>query len=167
MTDHHSQQHAASQSSTFVDEPTPPTINYWHVWTDRDGVSHQSRCQIQDFKLKSIAPPASPQWMGQLKQDDATIVFAVLPVGWIGAWHENPKPQWVIPLSGRWFVETMDGQRVEMGSGEISFGEDQNTKADAQGHKGHLSGTVGDEPAVLMIVQFDETPTVGQSCRFR
>ncbi len=136
----------------------PPVINYWHVWTDDDGVSHQSRRQIQDFKLSSISPPAAPQWLGQLKQTDATVSFTVLPVGWVGTWHENPKPQWIIPLSGCWFVETMDGQRVEMGVGELSFGADQNTKKDAQGHKGHLSGTVGHEPAVLMLVQFEEMP---------
>ena len=38
----------------------------------------------------------------------------------------------------------MDGQRVEMGPGELSFGEDQGTKRDAKGRHGHLSGTVGD-----------------------
>ncbi|MEH2055168.1 MAG: hypothetical protein V7K97_03095 [Nostoc sp.] len=27
-----------------------PTIEYWHVWTDNDGISHQSRCQIEDFQ---------------------------------------------------------------------------------------------------------------------
>jgi len=52
----------------------------------------------------------------------------------------------------------MDRQRVEMGAGEISFGADQNTTEDAQGHKGHLSGTVGNEPTVLVIVQFDIMP---------
>ncbi|MEH2144064.1 cupin domain-containing protein [Nostoc sp.] len=144
-----------------------PTIDYWHVWIDHDGVSHQSRCQIEDFIEKGIAPDTSPQWLSNLKQSGATITFTVLPVGWVGNWHENPKPQWVIPLSGRWFVETMDGQRVEMGPGEISFGEDQGTKADAQGNKGHLSGTVGDEPAVLIMVQLEETPTFEQSCRFK
>ncbi len=144
-----------------------PTIEYWHVWTDQDGISHQSRCQIADFIEKGIAPDTSPQWLSHLKQSGATITFTVLPVGWVGNWHENPKPQWVIPLSGRWFVETMDGQRVEMGPGEISFGEDQGTKADAQGHKGHLSGTVGDAPAVLIMVQLEETPTMEQSCRFK
>ncbi|MGH6818956.1 MAG: cupin domain-containing protein, partial [Methylovirgula sp.] len=56
--------------------------------------------------------------------------------------------------SGRWFVESMDGQRVEMGQGEISFGADQNTK-EMDGRKGHRSGTIGNAPAVLMIVQFD------------
>ncbi len=93
-------------------------------------------------------------------EEGATISFTVLPVGWTGTWHENPKPQWIIPLSGCWFVETMDGQRVKMGVGEISFGADQNTKEDAQGRKGHLSGTVGNEPAVLMLVQFEKIPPI-------
>jgi hypothetical protein len=48
----------------------------------------------------------------------------------------------------------MDGVRVEMGPGEISFGEDQNTRQ-VDGKRGHLSGTVGAEPAVLMLVQFE------------
>ncbi|MBD2680645.1 MULTISPECIES: cupin domain-containing protein [Nostoc] len=137
-----------------------PTIEYWHVWTDQDGVSHQSRQQIEDFIHQGIAPGTSPQWLSKLKQPGATTTFTVLPVGWVGDWHENPKPQWIVPLSGRWFVETMDGQRVEMGTGEISFGADQGTKKDAQGHIGHLSGTVGDAPAVLMMVQFEEAPSM-------
>ena len=94
-------------------------------------------------------------------------VVTVLPAGWVGTWHENPKPQWIIPLSGRWFVQTMDGQRIEMGPGEISFGEDQNTRPDAQGHKGHVSGSIGDAPAVLMLVQFGDPPTIDQPCRFK
>ena len=76
-------------------------------------------------------------------------------MGWIGDWHENPKPQWIVPLSGRWFVETMDGMRVEMGPGEFSFGGDQNANEDARGRIGHRSGTVGDAPATLMVVQLE------------
>lgn len=167
MNDRPSQENTASQSNDSHENPTPPTIDYWHVWTDSDGISHQSRCQIQNFIFKSISPPASPQWLDNLEKVGAKIVFTVQPVGWVGTWHENPKPQWIIPLSGRWFVETMDGHRVEMGPGELSFGEDQGTKADAQGHTGHLSGTVGNEPAVLMIVQLEETPTIGLPCRFK
>jgi hypothetical protein len=160
MKDSTSKQEIDTPNNSSDDRSVSPTIDYWHVWTDQDGVSHQSRRQIQDFKLLSIAPPASPQWLGQLKQEGATLSFTVLPVGWTGTWHENPKPQWIIPLSGCWFVETMDGQRVEMGVAEISFGADQNTQADAQGRKGHLSGTVGNEPAVLIIVQFEATPSL-------
>ena len=72
----------------------------------------------------------------QTEHPGATVLVVVQPVGWVGEWHENPKPQWIIPLSGRWFVETMDGKRVEMGPGEVSFGGDQNTKPDAQGARG-------------------------------
>ncbi|MEG3437270.1 cupin domain-containing protein [Pannus brasiliensis CCIBt3594] len=144
-----------------MNDTATPTIEYWHVWTDENGISHQTRKQIRDFQLESISPPASPQWLGRVKQEGGTVSFTVLPVGWRGEWHENPKPQWIIPLSGRWFVETMDGQRVEMGPGEISFGADQNTREDDRGRKGHLSGTVGDRPAVLAIVQFGEMPAIG------
>ncbi len=93
--------------------------------------------------------------------DKSKIVFAELPVDWVGEWHENPQPQWIIPLSGTWFVETMDGMRVEMGAGEVSFGGDQNTKSDQDGKQGHFSGTVGDKPARLMIVQLSSDRWIG------
>ena len=43
-----------------------------------------------------------------------------------------------------------------MGPGEISFGADQNAKPDAYGRAGHRSGAVGDQPAVMMIVQLED-----------
>jgi hypothetical protein len=134
------------------DEDDAPKVGYWHIWTDEDGVSHQRRCELAAFTLKGVGN-AAPQWNDKQDSSEATVVFTVQPVGWIGEWHENPKPQWIVPLSGRWFVESMDGTRVEMGPGEISLGEDQDCREDAQGRKGHRSGTIGDEPAVLMTVQ--------------
>ena len=142
-----------------------PRIPYWHLWTDEQGVSHQTRCTLTEFDLKTMKAPADPQWQGQRTTDEMTVMVTIQPVGWVGTWHENPKPQWIIPLSGRWFVESMDGQRVEMGPGEISFGEDQDT-VERDGRKGHRSGTVGEEPAVLMVVQFVTPPTVASPCRF-
>lgn len=58
----------------------------------------------------------------------------------------------------------MDGTRVEQGVGEFSFGEDQKC-IERDGRKGHRSGTVGDEPAVLMTVQLHIDPLRG-SCRW-
>jgi quercetin dioxygenase-like cupin family protein len=152
--------------TAFAENGAPASFGYWHVWTDPQGVSHQKKCEIRNFVLQSIEPPAAPQWLNRLKTEGASVVISVLPAGWIGIWHENPKPQWIIPISGRWYVQTMDGQRVEMGPGDVSFGEDQNTKPDANGHKGHLSATVGNEPCVLMMIQLKNSPTVNQPCRF-
>ncbi len=139
-----------SQTPESADKPT---LTYWHVWTDSEGVSHQTRRELTGFAKESMGGKAAPQWNNRLMSGDAEVLFSVLPVGWVGEWHENPKPQWIVPISGTWFVETMDGVRVEMGPGEVSFGGDQNTQPDEKGQQGHLSGTVGNEPARLMVIQ--------------
>jgi hypothetical protein len=144
-----------------------PSVPYWHAWTDDDGVSHQTRCQLGEFGWKRISAGAAPLWIDDLITVGATVLVVVFPVGWVGEWHENPRPQWIVPLSGRWFVETMDGTRVEMGPGEASFGNDQHCKADHRGRIGHRSGTVGSQPVVMMVVQLEGEPTTGRPCRFK
>lgn len=132
-----------------------PSFSYWHVWTDENGVSRQTKSEIKNFEKEGMGD-IEKQWNAHILDDNAHVMFSELPVGWKGDWHENPKPQWIIPLSGKWFVETMDGNRVEMGPGDISFGGDQNTKEDSKGRKGHLSGTVGNKPAKLMMIQLKD-----------
>jgi hypothetical protein len=134
---------------------TTPSIAYWRLQTDAEGVSRWARCAMTHFALKSMQPPAAPQWQGDSSRGDLTVMITVQPVGWIGEWHENPKPQWIVPLSGRWWVEAMDGVRQEFGPGEFSFGADQNCRPHEE-RLGHRSGTLGDEPAVLMVIQFND-----------
>jgi len=136
---------------------TKPQIHYWHLWTDDAGVSHHTKCVLENFDLFGVGD-AAPQWNDKQKGGEATVVFTVQPVGWVGEWHENPAPQWIVPLSGAWWVEAMDGTRIEFGPGEISLGEDQNCVADAAGRRGHRSGTIGGQPAVLMTVQLHIPP---------
>jgi hypothetical protein len=158
---------AATGDARAAPAASKPTVSYWDVWTDGRGVSHQSRCELHAFEFKSVSPGAAPDWLDNVVGAGAQVVVAVQPMGWVGEWHENPKPQWIIPLSGRWWVETMDGKRVEMGPGEISFGNDQDTKAEAHGRRGHRSGTVGNEPFTAMYVQLDRDPGIGQPCPFK
>ena len=106
-----------------------PRIPYWHVYVDRDGVSRQAQFDIRDFELKGVSPGVTPQWNDKMTPSPAGVTFTVLPVGWVGEWHENPKPQWITILTGRWFVETMDGTRVEMGPGEVMTGRWARTRA--------------------------------------
>jgi hypothetical protein len=106
-------------------------------------VSHQTCRQLSAFQARSVSPGAAPEWIDELITSGATVLVVVQPVGWVGDWYENPKPQWIVPLwivplSGRWFVETMDGTRVEMGPGEASFSNDQHGKPDALGRGLHL-----------------------------
>ncbi len=138
-----------------------PHIPYWHLWRGEDGVSRQARCELTAYELQSIGD-AAPQWNDKQERVDSTVVFTVQPAGWVGDWHENPAPQWIVVLSGRWWVESMDGTRTEQGPGEFSLGEDQGC-ATVDGRKGHRSGTIGNEPAVLMTVQLHRAP-VGAPC---
>src|ERR1700722_14762366 len=78
----------------------------------------------------------------------------------------NPAPQWIVPLSGSWWVEAMDGTKINFGPGEISLGEDQNCREDAEGRKGHRSGSIGDQPAVLMTVRL-HVPAVTGACHLK
>lgn len=141
-----------------------PQIAYWHLWVDADGISHQTRCALTEFELKGVGG-AAPQWNNRQNQCEATIVFTVQPVGWVGDWHENPARQWIVVLSGSWWIEAMDGTRIEQGPGEFSLGEDQGCTP-ANGRKGHRSGTIGDAPAVLMTVQLHVPPTPSP-CHFK
>ena len=143
-----------------------PHVSYWHLWTDDGGISRLSQCVMDRFHLESMQAPAAPQWQGSKVRGLMTTMVTVQPVGWVGTWHENPKPQWIIPLSGRWFVEAMDGSRVELGPGDLSFGGDQHSGT-VDGRTGHLSGTVGDAPAVLMIVQYDDPAALTAPGAFR
>ena len=139
-------------------DPGPkPEIPYWHLYVDEEGVSHQKQCHLTNYELAQVGP-ADPQWNNKQGKHPSTVVFTVQPVGWVGDWHENPAPQWIIVLSGRWFIESMDGTRIEQGPGEFSFGEDQNC-TETDGKKGHRSGTIGDEPAVLMTMQLHVPPS--------
>ena len=121
---------------------------------------------MRHFDLQSMSKPAAPQW-----QDKDTgpghVVMTVQPSGWNGAWHEDPKPQWIVPLRGAWFVTAQDGTRAVMGPGELLLGEDQQTKPDRSGHLGHLSGNVGHGAVQLMVVQLDSAPVPNQPCRFK
>jgi hypothetical protein len=141
-----------------------PSIAYWHLWTDESGISRQTRCALAGFEFKGIGD-AAPQWNKALPGSGTSIVFTVQPVGWVGAWHENPAPQWIVVLSGGWWVESMDGTRIEQRAGEFSLGADQTCTRDADGRFGHRSGTIGDVPAVLMCLRLS-TDLPRRACVF-
>lgn len=138
------------------DSGEKPAVAYWHLHVGDDGISRQTQCHLTDYQLARVGP-ADPQWNDKQGTHPSTVVFTVQPVGWLGEWHENPAPQWIVVLSGRWFIESMDGARIEQGPGEFSFGEDQGC-TEIDGCRGHRSGTVGDAPCCLMTVQLHVDP---------
>ena len=62
-------------------------------------LSTQSDVALGGFEMKSVGGQAAPQWQRQIPDEVAAVVFMVLPVGWVGEWHESPRPQWVVPAT--------------------------------------------------------------------
>ncbi len=142
---------------TPTPNPPNPRVPYWRVWRDAEGISHQHQAWLENFELTHLAEGMVDIWRTPTQTETTGILFLHVVPGVTYDWHENPRPQWIVALSGRWFVETMDGHRVEMGPGELSFGGDQDCRC-LDGKQGHRSGAVGNEPAVLMLVQVEQAP---------
>ncbi len=130
-----------------------PTLPYYLLSKAADGRSTLSVRALETFRLRSVGGHAAPMWMFDAPGEVENLNISVLPVGWTGEWHESPWPQWVVPLSGRWFIEAQDGSRVEMGPGDIHWGEDIATRS-IMGDTGHRSGQLGPDPCVIMMIQF-------------
>ncbi|SDL45698.1 hypothetical protein SAMN05216517_101205 [Janthinobacterium sp. OK676] len=135
------------------DPETPPTVPFWHMKPNADGQSTIERQELADFIRKSVSGDADPFWMREFQGNAKAVWFNVMPVGWVGEWHPSPALQWVIVLTGRWFIETQDGQRIEMGPGDIHWGEDVSDSG-ATTQINHRSGQIGAHPCVQIMVQF-------------
>ena len=138
-------------------EISVPTMPYWRLFTGEDGFSSVAASLLDDFTEQSVGGKAAAMWMRAVPGTVEAVWFAILPVGWVGEWHESPMRQWVVTLSGRWFIETQDGLRIEMGPGDTHWGEDLGTRQ-VNGNHGHRSGQLGDEPCAHLLVQFCALP---------
>ena len=142
-----------------LQSPSTPEPTVLHVLTDARGRSHIHRCAIDGLTLAAVVPDVPPVWRAPAEHDVASRAMWVLPTGWRGGWHRNPARQWVIPLSGHWFVQTQDGARVEMGPGEMHLGDDLDSVPDEYGRVGHDSGVLGNEPCTVQVITLKATTT--------
>jgi len=147
----------ALHSVAAMNPSTPPRVPYWRVWRDADGISHQGQAWLDSFQILHLAEGIRSIWRTPTQEGVTGIVLIKVEPDVDYDWHENPVPQWIVPLSGRWFVETMDGHRIEMGPGELSFGGDQGCRS-TEGRLGHRSGALDGQPAMLMLIQLERIP---------
>jgi len=157
----------ASLGAVAQSDQPPEVATYWHNWTDGGGLSHLALCNLQDFKLESMAPSADPLWLNSQKSADSRVLTIVKPVGWKGNWHSDKTVLWVVTLAGKWFIEAEDDTRVELDAGDVILIENRQTPRDAEGEEGHRSGNIGKEVVKLLVVQLQQPPTVNQPCRFK
>jgi hypothetical protein len=62
-------------------DPPPQVTFYWHNWTDGKGVSHLTHCKLSNFELRSLSPPAAPEWANRQAPGTASLITVVQPSG--------------------------------------------------------------------------------------
>ena len=143
----------------------PPSTPYWHLWTDASGVSHQSRCALTEFEQASVGS-AAPQWNDKQSRGEATVVVHGA-AGRLGR-RVARKPGAAMDRAALGpLVRRVDGRNARRdGAGRAVARRDQRCVGDAQGRKGHRSGTVGSEPAHLLTIQLHVAP-VAAPCHLK
>lgn len=156
-----------ARATPIEDKPSFPTISYWDNWTDPQGVTHLTKCKMSTFHEDSIPTDGDKALLSSPHDGPATVTMRVQPPHWKGGWNESHQVQWIVPLSGIYFVKAMDGSSVELNPGDILLSEDVAPATHGSDPKGHLSGNVGDAPVALQILQFEEATPSHIPCQWQ
>ena len=113
---------------------------------DERGESHFEERELE-FAKRSFAPPAAPFDLSEPEHAEA-LTFVALPAGWDDVVHPSPRCQTLIGMNGMVCVTTSDGQKREIGLGDVWRMEDT-------WGKGHHTRVVGDVPYLAAIVQHE------------
>jgi hypothetical protein len=112
-------------------------MRYTRIFADAAG---QSQFEEVDIGLREadFGSPVEPMDLSA-PIEAARLMFATIPVGWVGERHTAPRRQWFLQLTGVIETEVSDGRRVRTGPGSITLIEDTEGS-------GHVTRVIGDVP---------------------
>ena len=85
------------------EEKQPEDFRYYQIYASEDGTTHFKECRMHGFDLKAYA--SSPQYVrSDFGGEPTKIVFTELAPGLEQSLHSCPQVQFVITLSGSWYV---------------------------------------------------------------
>lgn len=115
------------------------------LFTGQDGQTH-----VEEIEVKLTGNPLN-EVSEMLKVTGAEIHRA--PAGRVNDWHNAPRRQYVITLSGRGEIEVAGGKKISLEPGHIELAEDTTGK-------GHITRVVGNEDRVTI-----QLPLADQTAR--
>eukprot|EP00929_Paragymnodinium_shiwhaense_P111618 TRINITY_DN79963_c0_g1_i1.p1 TRINITY_DN79963_c0_g1~~TRINITY_DN79963_c0_g1_i1.p1 ORF type:complete len:239 (+),score=41.80 TRINITY_DN79963_c0_g1_i1:64-780(+) len=163
---------AGSEGSATATETHPPSgvIDYVHLWVDKDGQTHTEDCKVKELVKKKLPGGESVQYVRNLMDTvsglNSSNVIITQQLG-PNPWHHCPQTQFVVTLSGTWFINTTDGNQRYLPTGTWLF-QDNSAKhpaAEAGTRKAmHYSEAVG--PCNQLVLQWDKQPVIDHVCPF-
>ncbi len=119
-------QNAPTSTAPLPNTSVQPRL--FHVFATPDGESH-----FEELKIAANAGPLPLSSLSALSYNPTNVT-----------WHHAPTPQFAINLSGDLQVETSDGQKHQIGPGDLVYLDD------TQG-KGHITRLLG--PVTCMFIR--------------
>ena len=118
-------------------------IKISRIYTGEDGQTHLDEYEVPLNRQS----PASATELSQL-QSAQSIQFRRTSPEYFLDWHNAPRRQYVITLSGESEVEFGDGTKVRLYPGHILLAEDTEGQ-------GHISRAIGDEDRLSIFVPIE------------
>ena len=130
----------AQTGEDAVGAQAPKTVKVTRIYTGPDGESH---AEETDMVMKGTVSEMIKATGVQFSRRP--------PSTSDGQWHNGPRRQYVITLSGKAEIEVSDGTKVAIGPGHINLIEDTTGK-------GHITRNLGpDDRIVVTIPLADQT----------
>lgn len=119
---------------------------FLRVYTGEDGKSHIEEIEPS---FKSFVDTEGAHGQGTPFEAATGITFRISPPGYFLNWHNAPRRQYTITLSGEVEVAVGDGTVRRLGPGDILLAEDLTGQ-------GHTTRVVGKEPRLAVVVPLAE-----------
>jgi len=111
------------------------------LYSGNDGESH-----FEDVEI--ALPEAGAAGLLSALSPATGIIFRETDPGYDYDWHNAPRRQYVINLSGGVEIEIGDGTRRRLNAGDVLLAEDTTGR-------GHRSRAIGDQPRRSILVTLD------------
>ena len=108
-------------------------MGIFRLYSGSDGESHLEEIDLADH----------PELTAQ--HNVAGVIFRESPTGRFSDWHNAPRRQYVVNLSGEVEIGLGDGTVKRFGPGHVTLAEDLTGR-------GHTTRVVGDQPRVSMTI---------------
>ncbi len=132
---------AAAQTGV---SPKHKPVMMTRLYTGPDGQTH-----AEDIEAKFTAGTGTNDIFKLMAITGAELHRA--PAGTVQDWHNAPRRQYVITLSGQGEVEVAGGKKIHMLPGHIDLVEDTTGK-------GHITRTIGKEDRVTLQLPLSDQP---------
>ena len=117
-------------------------IKVTRIFTGPDGQTHS---EVVDIKLTSSRGATDLSEMVNVKG----LQFRRTLPNFFSDWHQAPRRQYIVTLSGRGEVELTGGRKIPLTPGHILLAEDTTGK-------GHISRGVGSDDRISLIIPLAE-----------